>query len=175
MLRRQENGNLSRALPFATGTSRLTRRSQGFTLIEVLIAITVLAALLAIALPMFQSYIEQARVAQAIADIRNIDLSIQVYKRQNNALPTKVSEAFSASTLDPWNRDYVYLKIEGEDPSKTKGLTRKDQKLVPINSDFDLYSNGPDGASNPPLDSNQSLDDIVRANDGRFVGRASDF
>jgi general secretion pathway protein G len=144
-------------------------------LIELLIAITVLAALIAIALPQFTSYKEQARVAQAIADIRNIDISIQVYKRQNNALPTKLSEAFSASTLDPWKNAYVYLKIEGEDPSKIKGMIRKDQKLVPINSDFDLYSIGVDGNSFPPLDTKESLDDIVRANDGRFVGRASDF
>jgi len=175
MLHRQENGNFRRELPIATESSRSTPRLQGFTLIETLIAITVLAALIAIALPQFQSYREQARVAQAIADIRNIDLSIQVYKRQNNALPTKMSEAFSASTLDPWKSDYVYLKIEGEDPGKIKGIIRKDQKLVPINSDFDLYSSGADGKSFPPLDTKESLDDIVRANDGRFVGRASDF
>jgi len=162
-------------LPVSADRSRPTPRPQGFTLIEVLIAITVLAALLAIAIPQFQNYREQAQVGQAIADIRNIDLSIQVYKRQNNALPTKLSDAFSASTLDPWNNAYVYLKIEGEDPSKIKGMIRKDQKLVPINSDFDLYSVGFDGKTFPPLDAKDALDDIVRANDGRYVGRASDY
>ncbi len=52
---------------------------------------------------------------------------------------------------------------------------RKDHFMVPINTDFDLYSMGPDGASVPPLTARASRDDIVRANDGQFVGRASDF
>ena len=49
---------------------------------------------------------------------------------------------------------------------------RKDKKLVPLNSDYDLYSMGPDGESKPPLTAKASKDDIVRANDGEFVGLA---
>ena len=58
---------------------------------------------------------------------------------------------------------------------KGKGGFRKDRFLVPINTDFDLYSMGADGASVGPLTSAVSRDDIVRANDGGFVGLASDF
>ncbi len=46
---------------------------------------------------------------------------------------------------------------------------------MPINSDYDLWSSGKDGASSPPLTAKPSRDDIVRANNGRFVGLASDF
>jgi general secretion pathway protein G len=46
---------------------------------------------------------------------------------------------------------------------------------VPINTDFDLYSMGPDGRSAPPLTASDSRDDIVRANNGRFVGIAADY
>jgi len=46
---------------------------------------------------------------------------------------------------------------------------------VPINSDFDLWSMGPDGKSVPPLTAKASRDDIVRANDGTFYGWASDY
>jgi len=46
---------------------------------------------------------------------------------------------------------------------------------VPINTDFDLYSMGPDGRSAPPLTAKHSRDDIVRANDGAFIGLASDY
>jgi general secretion pathway protein G len=49
---------------------------------------------------------------------------------------------------------------------------RKDRNLVPINSDYDLYSMGPDGESMPPLTAARSRDDIVRANNGGFVGTA---
>ena len=46
---------------------------------------------------------------------------------------------------------------------------------MPINSDFDLYSTGPDGASVAPLTAEPSRDDIVRANDGAFIGLASEY
>ena len=55
------------------------------------------------------------------------------------------------------------------------GHARKDHSLVPINTDFDLYSMGPDGRSSPPLTAKASRDDIVRANDGAFVGVAADY
>ena len=50
---------------------------------------------------------------------------------------------------------------------------RKDHNLHPLNSDFDLYSMGPDGESQPALTAKASWDDIIRASDGGFVGRAS--
>jgi general secretion pathway protein G len=46
---------------------------------------------------------------------------------------------------------------------------------VPVNSTFDLYSLGPDGKSSPPFTAAPSQDDIVRANDGGFIGLASDY
>ena len=47
--------------------------------------------------------------------------------------------------------------------------------LVPLNSDFDLYSMGPDGESEPPLSRPVSRDDIIVANDGDFIGIAKDY
>lgn len=55
------------------------------------------------------------------------------------------------------------------------GEVRKDRFQVPINSDFDLYSSGPDGQSRGPLSAPVSRDDILRANDGAFYGVAEDF
>ena len=52
---------------------------------------------------------------------------------------------------------------------------RKDKNLVPINTDFDLYSLGKDGLSAGPLTAKDSRDDIVRANNGAFIGRAEDY
>lgn len=52
---------------------------------------------------------------------------------------------------------------------------RKDHSLVPINSDYDLYSMGPDGKSQAPLTANASRDDIIRANNGAFYGKASNY
>ena len=46
---------------------------------------------------------------------------------------------------------------------------------MPINTDFDLYSMGPDGKSVAPLTAAFSQDDVVRANDGSFIGVAKDY
>lgn len=74
--------------------------------------------------------------------------------------------------LDPWKRLYVYLPLNT--PSAI-GKARKDKNLVPINSDFDLYSVGPDGLTTPPITAPQSQDDVIRADNGAFVGVASDY
>jgi general secretion pathway protein G len=63
----------------------------------------------------------------------------------------------------------------GGPPCGGIGGARKDRFLVPINSDFDLYSMGKDGESLGPLTAITSHDDIIRANDGGYYGLASDF
>ena len=55
------------------------------------------------------------------------------------------------------------------------GKMRKDKNLVPINSDYDLYSMGPDGISVSPLTAKASQDDIVRGRNGKFIGVATDY
>lgn len=47
-----------------------------------------------------------------------------------------------------------------------------DRSLHPLNSDFDLYSMGKDGNTAKPITAKISQDDIIRANDGGFVGLA---
>ena len=63
----------------------------------------------------------------------------------------------------------------GGPPCGGIGGARKDRFLVPINSDFDLYSMGQDGESVGPLTAQKSHDDIIRANDGGFYGLAANF
>jgi general secretion pathway protein G len=63
----------------------------------------------------------------------------------------------------------------GGPPCGGIGGARKDRFLVPINSDFDLYSMGKDGQSAGPLTAQKSHDDVIRANDGGFYGLASNF
>ena len=52
---------------------------------------------------------------------------------------------------------------------------RKDKFQVPLNSTYDLYSLGKDGVSDEPLTAKPSWDDIVRANDGAFIGLATQY
>ena len=65
--------------------------------------------------------------------------------------------------------------LGGGGKTKGGGKARKDHFLHPINTDFDLYSMGPDGKSTAPLTAKISQDDIIRANDGGFVGLAAHY
>ena len=146
-------------------------RSRGFTLIELVIVAALLGALAALAIPNLRRALEQARFVRAIADIDAIQQNVQEHFFDNNAYPATLSDVGMGGLTDPWGNAYVYLRVEGA----SIGALRKDRFLVPINSDFDLYSVGPDGQSNPPLLAAASRDDIIRANDGGFVGVAVDF
>jgi len=62
-------------------------------------------------------------------------------------------------------------------PATGKGRRKQrfDKLAKPLNTDFDLYSMGRDGKTHRNLDSKESLDDIVRALNGQYVGLASEF
>ena len=147
---------------------------DGFSLTELLIAVTILGALIAIALPMFNSYKDQQNVSLAINDLRLIDNQIKSYKMSNEQLPDTLSQVPQSDRKDPWGLLYQYLKIEGQE-KVVKGDMRRDKSTNPINSDFDLYSKGLDGATSTQLNSKTGQDDVVRANDGQYFGLASKY
>lgn len=147
-------------------------RRRGFTLIELMIVTVIVGILAALAIPNYARVRERALVARAVGDVRALQFDIQDYQLRNGgALPNTLADIGRGSFPDPWGRAYQYLPIAG----KGKGGFRKDRFLVPINSDYDLYSMGADGASQGPLSARASQDDIIRANDGGFVGLAKDF
>jgi general secretion pathway protein G len=148
-------------------------RTSGFSLTELLVVITILGALSAMAFPWYSEYRGQGDNSKAINDLRVLDNRIRSYQMSNETLPAALSDVPQGNLLDPWGRPYQYLMIEGNPASKTS--LRKDKNLVPINSDFDLYSVGPDGNSTPALTAQTSQDDITRANDGRYFGLASNY
>ncbi|HKI64766.1 MAG TPA: prepilin-type N-terminal cleavage/methylation domain-containing protein [Burkholderiales bacterium] len=146
----------------------------GFTLVELMLAIAILAVLVAIAVPSYQSYSERIKVQRAESDIILMSAAIDLYERDNQEYPNNLAVTGNAGMLDPWGRPYQYLRLVPLDGAAS-GLRRKDRNLVPINSDYDLYSTGKDGDSRAPLTVPVSRDDIIRANNGRFVGLASDY
>lgn len=149
---------------------------RAFTLVELLIAIAIIGTLAAIAVPSYNNYIDRARNATAMADIGEMEPVIARFQAERGSMPNTLAQAGISTLLDPWGRPYQYLRLQfpGIDPKTIPGH-RKDKNLNPLNTDFDLYSMGKDGASQAALTANDSHDDIVRANDGRFVGLASDY
>ena len=148
-------------------------RASGLTLIELILAVAVMTILTVIAVPSYQAYILKARNAQAIADLNKIKLAIDTYRlNNNNALPTALANTTAKTLTDPWGHAYVYTSFSGMHGA---GGKRKDRNLVPINSEYDLYSKGADGLSVSALTAAQSQDDLIMANDGAFFGKASDY
>jgi general secretion pathway protein G len=150
----------------------VARRPQGFSVIEILLVVALIGTLAAIAIPSLYAALDYARINRAIADIKVLELDIKTFQLTQGRLPNSLSEVRSDTVMDPWGNPYVYTNLSG---TNGKGKARKDRFLNPLNSDFDLYSMGADGATSTPLTAKASHDDIVRANDGGFVGLASDF
>lgn len=151
-----------------------TRSRLGITVLELVIVVAVLGVLAAIAIPQYVGYQERARVKQAIAAIRTLEMEIDRYRTEFGRLPAQLAFAVDPVPRDPWGNPYQYLDIENGGPL-VNGQRRKDKNLVPINSDYDLYSKGPDGGSHPPLTAQASRDDVVRASNGGYVGTAADY
>jgi len=147
-------------------------QQRGMTLLELMMALTICAVLATIAVGSYKRYVDRMKVNTAIADIGQIQLVINKYHIDRDALPATLADVGMDGKLDPWGNPYEYLDFTG---IKGNGQVRKDRNLVPINSDYDLYSKGPDGDSRSPLTAQASRDDIVRANDGAFIGKAEDY
>lgn len=150
------------------------RGSFGFTLVEVMLVILILGLLSAIAVPNLLRVLADVRVKRAMADLRTLESEIALYTADHGHLPDALGDLDQGRMLDPWGNPYQYLRIAGVTKPQ-RGKWRKDQYLVPLNSDYDLYSMGPDGQSKPPLTAAASRDDIVRAGNGSFVGVATDY
>lgn len=149
-------------------------RSKGFGLLELMVVLVISSLLISIAVPAYMQFVQRAKVAGAIGGIGAIALEIGRFQLKNNdALPLTLDELGIEIPLDPWEQAYEYLNIVAAGPGN--GNFRKDGNLNPLNTDFDLYSVGRDGDSKGPLSAKASRDDIVRTNNGAFIGLAENY
>jgi general secretion pathway protein G len=148
---------------------------NAWTLLELLLVLAIIGTLGAIAVPVYNNYMDKQRLTVAIVDIRALESEIVKFRAERGRPPNSFTEAGLTIRLDPWGNPYEYLRIQGMNKKDVDGKWRKDRFLVPINSDFDLYSRGKDRQSSPALTTKVSRDDIIRANNGGFVGLASEF
>lgn len=148
------------------------RSSRGFTVIELLTVLAIVGILSAMAMVKYEAVMRQAKIAKAIGDIKAIQTDLQALEAGDAPLPASLA-AIGRALLDPWGNPYQYNPFPA-DRSVPPGA-RRDRFLVPINTTFDLFSMGEDGSSVPPLNAARSRDDVLRANDGGYIGLAEKY
>ena len=146
--------------------------AAGYSLVELMIVVAIISIIAAIAIPQYSEAIDAARIVKVIGDIKAIATEIDIYSLRNNQYPNTLADVGYDGRQDPWGQPYQYLNAQD---SKNKGKVRKDKNLVPLNSDYDLYSMGRDGESVSPITAKASRDDILRANNGGFIGIATNY
>jgi general secretion pathway protein G len=122
----------------------------GFTLIEIMVVIVILAMLAAIVGPKLMGRTEDAKITDAQVQIKNFETALKLYKLDNGSYPSTEQGLGALVTKptvgvipksykdggyleskklpkDPWGNDYLYVS-PGE------------------HGDYDLFSYGADGA-----------------------------
>jgi general secretion pathway protein G len=123
-----------------TETKKLNR---GFTLVEMLLVVTIIGILAALVIPKIAGTSEKARITAAQADIKGgIKTALDRYEVENGQYPKSLQDLITrpsdsknwsgpyldAIPVDPWQHPYVYV-FPGRNNS----------------TGYDLYSWGPDG------------------------------
>ena len=145
--------------------------ASGFTFIELMIAVLLVGILMAIAMPYYGDWRNRVKNLQATSDIIGNEAVVETYLVANGRLPNSFADMPLARSIDPWGQPYAYYNIE----VNGKGHARKDHALNPLNTDYDMYSVGADGATKAQITQKQSVDDVIRASNGAYVGLASGF
>jgi len=69
------------------------KKSQGFTLIELMIVVAIVAILAAIALPAYQDYLRRSKVSEVVATAGACKTSVAEFAASRNRLPADIEEA----------------------------------------------------------------------------------
>jgi len=112
MVRTLENRDAMRR---TEGLARLTR--SGFTLMEMLVVVAILVVLAGAAVPIYLSYLEDAKVKRARADVETLTSQCQAFKIQHGDYPqgliiltqpqgNRPAVLKEENLLDPWGREY---------------------------------------------------------------------
>lgn len=128
------------------------KKTRGFTLIEIMVVVVIIALMAAFIVPRVLDRVDEARVTKVKADLQAIETALAMYRLDTARLPSttqgltalvqkpddpavrnwRTGGYMTRVSKDPWGNDYRY-RLPG-----TRG------------TEFDLYSLGPDGEEGSP-------------------------
>jgi general secretion pathway protein G len=128
---------------------------RGFTLIEIMVVVVILAVLGALVVPQILSKVDQARVTAAKTDIRTISQALDSYRLDNFKYPTTEQglAALVKQPVDPTITNYAtggYLRTIPKDPWGnpylyiTPGTEGRDYDITSYGRDGKPGGEGPD-------------------------------
>ena len=127
----------------------LAGNRRGFTLIEIMVVIVILAILAAVIAPRLIGRVDESKVTEGKVQIRNFETALKMYKLDNGTYPT-TSQSLTALVVKPktnpvpkkWHKGgYLEKKSIPSDPWGNPFLY-----LSPgLHGDYDLLSYGADG------------------------------
>jgi general secretion pathway protein G len=126
----------------------INQKSKGFTLLELMIVITVIIILAAIALPQYQKTIASAREAVLRDDLYKMRSLIDQYAADKGKLPQSLEDLVSSGYMrevpkDPFTDNADWTATTGDDPNSTsgeQGMTDLHSASTDIGSDGRPYT-----------------------------------
>jgi len=121
------------------------RRERGFTLVELLVVLAILALLVGVVTPQVLKYLARAKVDTARIEVQNLGAALDLYKLDMQRYPTQ-QEGLQALVEAPpaaagWNGPYLRQKKAPNDPWGHPYVYR----IPGAHGEYDLYSLGPEG------------------------------
>lgn len=134
-------------------------RAAGFTFIEIMVVVAILAILAALVVPRIMGRTDEAKRTAAKVQIRNIEAALQLYKLDNGVYPSteqnlkalvekpttgvvpkkwKLGGYLQKVPEDPWGNPYKYIS-----PS-----TRGDYEIISLGTDGEVGGEGPNADIN---------------------------
>lgn len=121
--------------------------NAGFSLVEILVVLVIMGLLISVVAPTVLNRADEARVGKVLADFKNIETALKIYRLDNYVYPTTeqgLQALVEPSTLDPEPRNFKeggYLEELPMDPWGRAYLYLSPGE----HGEVDLYSLGADG------------------------------